>query len=63
MAIHEIMIVDEALKVAINEGKSSTELKEVARTQSGMRTLREDGMEKALQGLTTLEAVLGATAD
>ena len=63
MAIHEIMIVDEALKAAINEGKSSTELKEVARTQSGMRTLREDGMEKALQGLTTLEAVLGATAD
>jgi type II secretory ATPase GspE/PulE/Tfp pilus assembly ATPase PilB-like protein len=36
-------------------------LQEVARA-SGLRTLRDDGLRKALEGLTTVEEVLLATA-
>ena len=36
-------------------------IKEAARSE-GMRTMREDGLTKALEGLTSLEEVLRVTA-
>ncbi|CAM3737735.1 type II/IV secretion system protein [Deinococcus frigens] len=63
MGIHELMVVDEALRVAIGSGKPATEIRDVALEQSGMRTLRSDGIEKALKGLTTLEEVLAVTSN
>lgn len=63
MGIHELMIVDEPLRRAINAGKPSAEIKDVAIEKSGLKTLRQDGIEKALQGLTTLEEVLAVTAN
>ncbi|GGL02685.1 type II/IV secretion system protein [Deinococcus radiotolerans] len=62
MGIHELMVIDEPLRVAIGSGKNATEITEVAMTQSGMKTLRQDGIEKALQGVTTLEEVLAVTS-
>ncbi|MCD0176650.1 Flp pilus assembly complex ATPase component TadA [Deinococcus sp. 14RED07] len=62
MGIHELMVIDEPLRVAIGSGKNATEIAEVAMTQSGMKTLRQDGIEKALSGITTLEEVLAVTS-
>ncbi|WP_291428574.1 type II/IV secretion system protein [Deinococcus sp.] len=62
MGIHELMVIDEPLRVAIGSGKNATEIAEVATTKSGMKTLRQDGIEKALSGITTLEEVLAVTS-
>ncbi|GHG24338.1 ATP-binding protein [Deinococcus indicus] len=62
MGIHELMVIDEPLRVAIGSGKNATEITEVAINQSGMKTLRQDGIEKALAGITTLEEVLAVTS-
>ena len=42
------------------KGESTQELRKVARKQ-GMRTLFEDGMVKAIKGVTTLDEVLRIT--
>lgn len=63
MGIHELMVVDDPLRRAISAGKSVSDLKDIAIEQSGMTTLRDDGIHKALQGFTTLEAVLAVTSN
>ena len=61
-AIHELLVVDEELSSAIVRDASSLELKELA-IKAGMHTLRDDGIHKAFEGITTLEEVLARTAD
>ncbi|RTH21044.1 ATP-binding protein [Thermus scotoductus] len=61
-AIHELLVVDDEIRHAIVAGKSATEIKEIAR-RKGMKTLREDGIYKAFQGITTLEEVLARTIE
>lgn len=61
MAIHELLVVEEPVRRAISHGKSATEIGDVARSEANMRTLREDGLDKAMQGLTTLEEILANT--
>ncbi|WP_370687348.1 type II/IV secretion system protein [Thermus sp. NEB1569] len=61
-AIHELLVVDDEIRHAIVAGKSATEIKEIAR-RKGMKTLREDGIQKVLQGITTLEEVLARTIE
>jgi type IV pilus assembly protein PilB len=61
-AIHELMAIDDDLETAIVREASSLELRNVA-IEKGMRTLRQDGVYKAFQGITTLEEVLARTAD
>lgn len=60
--IHELFIVDDPIRDAIVRGASSTEVKELA-IQLGMKTLRDDGIHKALEGITTLEEVLAKTSE
>ena len=55
-------MIDDEIRHAIIEGKSATEIKELAR-KKGMKTLREDGIQKALQGITTLEEVMARTIE
>ncbi|WP_425145648.1 ATPase, T2SS/T4P/T4SS family [Deinococcus sp.] len=62
MGIHELMIIDEHLRRAIGKGESASELRDIATKQSGMKTLRQDGIEKAIAGITTLEEVLAVTS-
>lgn len=62
MGIHELMIIDDPLRRAIGAGQTAAELRDVALGESGMKTLRQDGIEKALAGLTTLEEVLAVTS-
>lgn len=58
--IFEILKVDENIKDAIIKNLSSFELREIA-IKSGMRTLRESGMEKVKKGLTTIEEVIAVS--
>lgn len=60
--IHELFIIDDPIREAIVRGASSTEVKELA-IQLGMKTLRDDGIHKALEGITTLEEVLAKTSE
>ena len=61
-AIHELLTVETNIENAVVQGKSSTEIKEIA-VASGMKTLRDDGIFKAFAGITTLEEVLARTTD
>lgn len=57
MSIHEIMPISSALREAISQKVSSDELCKIA-IGEGMKTMRDDGIEKAMQGLTTMEEVM-----
>jgi type IV pilus assembly protein PilB len=56
MAIYEIMLVTEAVERLIIERKSADEIGRVARAE-GMMALRQDGLERVLQGLTSIEEI------
>ena len=57
LALQELLVVDAALQQAIVHRAGLEEMRELAGRQ-GMRTLAEDGIEKALQGQTTLSEVV-----
>ena len=57
LALQELLVVDAALQQAIVHRAGLEEMRELAKRQ-GMRTLAEDGIEKALQGRTTLSEVV-----
>lgn len=57
LALQELLVVDAALQQAIVHRAGLEEMRELAKRQ-GMRTLAEDGIEKALQGRTTLSEVM-----
>jgi type IV pilus assembly protein PilB len=61
VGIYELFTPDDRCFEAITRGCSLNELRELAR-QSGMRSLREDGIIKVAQGATTLEEVLRVAA-
>ncbi|WP_161882214.1 ATPase, T2SS/T4P/T4SS family [Deinococcus alpinitundrae] len=63
MGIHELMVVDDPIRRAIGTRQTAAEIREIAIAQSDMKTLRQDGIEKALIGLTTLEEVLAVTSN
>ena len=60
LGIHELVIADNALRELIRRRAPALEMFAVAR-QAGMSTLRQDGIEKMLAGLTDLPEVLAAT--
>jgi type IV pilus assembly protein PilB len=56
MGIYEIMPVSEAIERLIVERKSADEIGRVARAE-GMTALRQDGLERVLQGFTSIEEI------
>ncbi len=62
LGIYELMIVDDELREMIIAGASVVAIRDRARAK-GMKLLREDGLEKALAGLTTVEEVSRMTDD
>lgn len=58
--IFEFLVLDEDIRALILSRASAGEIAKLARSK-GMRTLREDGMEKVRQGLTTREEVMRVT--
>ncbi len=61
-AIHELLVVDEAVREAILRGADASQLQEIAR-KSGLVSLYEDGLRKVAAGTTSLEEVLRVTQD
>ncbi len=55
-AIHELMMISRNLRRLIQTGTRSDDLQRAALAE-GMRTLRQDGIEKVLAGVTTIEEV------
>ncbi len=60
MGLYELMSMSSQVREMTFRGENHHEIRKVARKQ-GMRTLYEDGMIKALRGLTTLDEVLRIT--
>jgi type IV pilus assembly protein PilB len=60
VAIYEVMPITEALKDMILEEASTAELREQAQKE-GMKTLRQAGLQKVLDGVTTVEEVVRVT--
>ncbi|MCD6460690.1 type II secretion system ATPase GspE [bacterium] len=58
--IHELLILDDGLRELVLKKAPQAALKAKAR-ESGMRTLREIGLIKALQGITTIQEILRET--
>jgi len=57
LALHEVMVVSEEIERLAVERSSSATIEKVAR-EEGMRTLRDDGLDKVLQGVTSIEEIL-----
>ncbi len=62
VGIFEVMKMDEKLKKAILEN-ADRDVIEKAAYQSGMISMRQDGIYKSFEGLTTVEEVLKATKE
>jgi type IV pilus assembly protein PilB len=60
VAIYEVMPVTEELRTLILRGGTTAEIREMAQSQ-GMRTLRQAGLAKVLEGTTTIEEILRVT--
>jgi type II secretory ATPase GspE/PulE/Tfp pilus assembly ATPase PilB-like protein len=56
VGIYEVLPVTESIKSLIMKEVDASEIHTQARTE-GMRTMLEDGLVKAVQGLTTVEEV------
>jgi general secretion pathway protein E len=61
IGIFELLTVDDALRRAIADSRAASDLSAVA-VSSGMRTLRDDAMARAIAGETTFEEVLRVTS-
>lgn len=57
MAIHEVLIVDTELRNEIVKNVSTGELRQKS-LAGGMISLKQDGIEKAKQGLTTIKEIM-----
>ena len=56
-SIYELIVLDEEIKSLIVTKASSNVINNLA-LKNGMKTLKDSGMEKVLQGITTIEEVL-----
>jgi len=59
-AIMEVFLLNDAIREGILRGLNTAELRELGR-QNGMVTLKEAGLARVKEGLTTLEAALEVT--
>ncbi|MBE9531194.1 MAG: Flp pilus assembly complex ATPase component TadA [Proteobacteria bacterium] len=57
-AIHEVLVVNDAIRDAILDRQLSTEIRTVAREKAGLVTMRDDGFYKASMGITSLEEIV-----
>ena len=59
--IYELFAPDDTMVDRVSTGANLNEIRLMAK-ESGMKTLRVDGMEKVKAGITTLEEVIKETA-
>jgi type IV pilus assembly protein PilB len=58
--IYEVLLMNKEIRTLLLEGATMEKLKDTAR-KTGMRTLREDAVEKVLKGITTVEELVFST--
>ncbi|UCH34440.1 MAG: type II/IV secretion system protein [Armatimonadota bacterium] len=59
VAVFEIVVVEDSVRSAVVRKASATEIRHLAR-ELGCRSLRDDGIQKAREGITTVEEILRA---
>jgi type IV pilus assembly protein PilB len=62
IGIYELFIIDDNLRELVARRAGSSEIR-IAAQASGMKTLREDGVSKIIEGITTVEEVLRETKE
>jgi type II secretory ATPase GspE/PulE/Tfp pilus assembly ATPase PilB-like protein len=60
LGIYELLLNNDAIRNHIRKRDAAGDIRHTA-LQSGMKTLRQDGIEKVLLGLTALSEVVAAT--
>jgi general secretion pathway protein E len=60
--IHELLVVDDDVRNLVMKNADASSIRRAA-TARGMNTLREDGADKLLAGITTIEEILRVTQD
>jgi type II secretory ATPase GspE/PulE/Tfp pilus assembly ATPase PilB-like protein len=60
LGIHELLVADDSMRTLVRRRAPATEMFQSA-LKGGMRTLRQDGIEKVLTGLTDLAEVMAAS--
>ncbi|HEX9445616.1 MAG TPA: ATPase, T2SS/T4P/T4SS family [Candidatus Binatia bacterium] len=58
IGLHELLIINDPIREAISSRSTSTQIRLVAREHARLISMREDGLYKATQGLTTLEEIM-----
>jgi type IV pilus assembly protein PilB len=61
VAVAEVFLLDAKLREMIMKKEPTDSMQEYARAHAGMKTLREDAMDKCLRGETTFDEVLRIT--
>ena len=62
LGIFEVMEMNEKIKDLVMKKKNADEITQMAR-ETGMTSLLEDGVEKVLSGMTTMEEVIRVTKE
>jgi len=60
--IHELLVIDDEVRALIMKAADATTIRRAAQAK-GMNSLREDGADKLLAGVTTVEEVLRVTQE
>jgi type IV pilus assembly protein PilB len=60
VAIYEVMPISEEMRTLILRNAPTNEIRDLALSQ-GMKTLRQNGLQKVIEGVTTVEEVLRVT--
>lgn len=58
IGVFELLVLDEPVRTAILDRKTSYEIRAISINQSGLITLLEDGLVKAAAGVTTVDEIL-----
>jgi general secretion pathway protein E len=60
MGIYELLVIDDSIRELILKKAGAQEIREQAQ-KNGMKVLREDGLQKVVQGQTTVEEIIRVT--
>ena len=60
VAIYEVMPITDEIRELVLKDASTAEIRQMAQSQ-GMKTLRQAGLQKVLEGITTTQEVLRVT--
>jgi type IV pilus assembly protein PilB len=58
IGVFELLVLDESVRTAILERRTSYEIRTISINNSGLITLLEDGLVKAAAGVTTMDEIL-----